>query len=116
MNSLERAEQICQKLAAAGIRATVDVSALNPPAVLVGLPSDRVNDVNCGVSVTWAIDAISASPNSFDRNVWAQLDEMVAAVEAVLPIERSHAQPWQRPGLGTVTNYVSYRMSFTEAI
>ena len=93
MTSLERALEICQKLEAAGVRATTDPAALNLPAVLVSLPSDRANDGMCSVTLTWQLDCIVPAPNGWDHTAWRQMDELVAAVEATFPIERSPG-PW----------------------
>lgn len=116
MKSLERAEQICQKLAAVGVRATTDISALAPPCVLVNLPTDRTNDLNCGVTLTWTLDCIAPAPGNWDRTSWSQLEALVMAVEATLPIERSHAQPFMRPGAGNLTTYPTYEATFQEAL
>jgi hypothetical protein len=115
MNSLERAQQICQKLEARGVRATVDVYALNIPGVLVNMPTDRTNDLNCGVTLTWSLSCVGPGPGG-DRTGWTQLETLMEAVEATLPIERSHAQPFVRPGRGEVTNYPSYEATFSEAL
>jgi hypothetical protein len=114
--SLQRAEQICQKLEANGIRATTDVGNMAPPCVLVNLPIDRTNDLNCGVTVTWTLDCVAPAPGTWDRTAWALLEALVLAVESVLPIERSHAQPFMRPGAGGLTTYPSYESTFQEAL
>jgi hypothetical protein len=116
MASLDRANQIVDYLNAKGIRATTDPSAINLPAVLVNLPSDRRNDLNCGVSVTWQLDLIVPAPNGWDRTAWRQMDELILAVEAALPIQSSRSQPFQRPGLAWLTSFPSYVCSFTEAM
>jgi hypothetical protein len=114
--SLERADQIVQLLTDKGVRATTDVSALNLPAVLVNLPTQRRNDLACGVSVTWALDCIAPAPTSWDRTAWAQLEALVEVVEACFPIERSQAQAFQRPGAAGLTSFPSYQSTFTEAL
>ena len=116
MSSLQRALEICEKLEAAGIRATTDPSALNLPAVLVSLPSDRTNDLNCGVSLTWQLDCIVPAPNGWDRSAWREMDLLVAAVEATFPIERSRSMAFQRPGLAWLTSFPCYQATFTEAL
>jgi hypothetical protein len=116
MNTLDRALDICAKLEAAGIRATTDVSALSLPAVLVNLPTDRVMDLNCGLTVTWSIQSIGPAPSGWDRTAWAQLEALVSVVEDVLPIQRSQSTPWNRPGLNSLTVYPSYVSTFTEAL
>lgn len=114
--TLERATEIVEKLQAAGIRATMDVGALNLPAVLVNLPTDRRMDLNCGISVTWAIQSIGPAPGTWDRTAWAQLEALVEVVEATLPVERSQSAAWNRPGLNGLTTYPSYISTFTEAL
>lgn len=116
MNSLQRAQEICEKLEAAGVRATTDPAALNLPAVLVSLPSDRTNDGMCSVTLTWQLESIVPAPNGWDRTAWQQLDDLVTAVEATFPIERSRSMPFQRPGLGWLTSFPCYQSTFTEAI
>jgi hypothetical protein len=104
------------KLEAAGIRATTDIGALNLPAVLVNLPTDRVNNLTCGVTVTWSIDCIAPAPGNWDRTAWSILETLVEAVEAVLPIERSRSQPFNRPGAAHMTSFPSYVCTFEEPI
>jgi hypothetical protein len=116
MTSLDRALEICQKLEAAGIRATTDPAALNLPAVLVNLPTDRVNDGMCSVTLTWMLDCIVPGPNGWDHTAWQLLEDLVTTVEATFPIQRSHAQSFQRPGLAWLTNFPSYQSTFMEAI
>ena len=116
VSSLDRALEICQKLEAAGIRATTDPSALALPAVLVSLPSDRTNDGMCSVTLTWQLDCIVPAPNGWDRTAWQMMDDLVAAVEATFPIERSRSMAFQRPGLGWLTSFPCYQATFTEAI
>jgi hypothetical protein len=114
--SLERALEICQKLEAAGIRATTDPAAINLPAVLVSLPSERANDGMCSVTLTWQLESIVPAPNGWDHSAWRLLDEMVQVVEATFPIERSRSMPFQRPGLAWLTSFPCYQSTFTEAI
>lgn len=116
MTSLERAQQICQKLEAAGIRATTDPSAIVLPAVLVSLPSDRTNDGMCSVTVTWQLDCIVPAPNGWDHTAWRLLDELVQVVEATFPIQSSRSMAFQRPGLGWLTSFPCYQSTFTEGI
>jgi hypothetical protein len=116
MSSLQRAEEICQKLEAAGVRASVDPSALNLPAVLVNMPAERTNDLNCGVTVRWALDCIVPVPVGWDRTAWRLMEDLVTAVEATFPIERSRSQPFNRPGAAGLVNFPSYECSFSEAI
>jgi hypothetical protein len=52
---------IVAKLVAAGVRATTDQSALNPPGVLV-LPPGRTYDLGCGYSAHFALYAVGPAP------------------------------------------------------
>jgi len=109
VSSSQAALDICEKLKAAGVRATTDAGALNPPAVLV-VPPRRVYDIACGYSAVWNVHAIAAAPTGGDRNTWAQLDELVDAVASVYPVET--AQPGAYV-LGPNT-HPSYLVQFTE--
>ena len=86
MSSSAAALVICEKLKAAGVRATTDTGALNPPAVLV-VPPRRVYDVACGYSAVWNVHAIAGGPTGGDRTTWAALDELVDTVASVYPVE-----------------------------
>ena len=90
MSSTDAALVITEKLTAAGVRATTDPGALNPPAVLV-VPPRRVYDVACGYTAIWTVHAIAPAPTGGDRTTWAQLDALVDAVAACYPVET--AQP-----------------------
>lgn len=90
MSSAAAALEICEKLAAAGVRATTDPGALNPPAVLV-VPPRRVYDLACGYTAVWAVHAIAPGPTGSDRTTWAQLDALVDGIAGVYPVET--AQP-----------------------
>lgn len=111
MSSAEAASAICEKLRAAGIRATTDPGALNVPAVLV-VPPRRVYDVGCGYTATWTVHAIAPAPTGGDRTTWAALDELVDAIAGVYPIQDA------TPGayvLGPNT-HPSYLVTFTEVL
>lgn len=86
MSGTDAALQVCEKLTAAGIRATTDMGALNPPAVLVLTP-DRIYDLACGWTARWTLYAIGAAPFGADRTTMAQLDELVDAVASIYPVE-----------------------------
>jgi hypothetical protein len=85
-SSADAALAICEKLKAAGIRATTDAGALNPPAVLVP-PPRRIYDVGCGFTQAWSLHAIAPAITGGDRVTWAQLDEMLDAIASVFPVE-----------------------------
>jgi hypothetical protein len=109
MSSAAAAAEICQKLEAAGVRATTDPGALNPPAVLIP-PPRRVYDLACGYSAVWILHAIAAAPTGGDRNAWGQLDELTDAIASVYPVETA------QPGAYVIGNlsYPSYLVTFTE--
>jgi hypothetical protein len=90
VSSAGLALEICEKLKAAGVRATTDAGALTPPAVLVP-PPRRVYDVACGFTAVWTVHAIAPAITGGDRVTWAQLDELVDAIASVYPVET--AQP-----------------------
>jgi len=111
VSSAARALEICGKLEAAGVRATTDPGALNPPAVLV-VPPRRVYDVACGYTAVWNVHAIGSGPTGGDRTTWAQLDELVDAVASCFALDL--AQPGAYV-LGPNT-HPSYLVQFTEGI
>jgi hypothetical protein len=111
VSSAQAAAAICDKLRAAGIRATTDPGALNPPAVLV-VPPRRRYDVGCGYTATWTLHAIAAAPTGGDRNTWGQLDELVDTIAGVYPLQDATAGAYV---LGPNT-HPSYLVTFTEVI
>jgi hypothetical protein len=108
VSSAADALAICEKLKAAGIRATTDAGALNPPAVLVP-PPRRNYDVACGFTEVWGLHAIAPAITGGDRVTWAQLDELVDAVADVFPVETA------LPGAYVLENKTlpSYLVTFT---
>jgi len=90
VSSTADALEICEKLTAAGVRATTDPGALNPPAVLVP-PPRRVYDTGCGYSEIWNLHAIAPAITGGDRVTWDQLDTLLDAIATVYPVET--AQP-----------------------
>lgn len=108
MSSTADALAICEKLQAAGIRATTDPGALNPPSVLIP-PPRRVYDVACGYTQIWTVHAIVPAITGGDRVAWAQLDELLDALDAVLPIETA------QPGAYVMENRTlpSYQVQFS---
>ena len=112
MSSAEAAAAICAKLTGAGIRATTDPGALNPPAVLV-VPPRRVYDTNCGYTATWTLHAIAPNPTGFAAaNTWAALDDLVDAIAAVYPLQEA------TPGAYVLRDktHPSYLVLFTEVL
>jgi hypothetical protein len=117
MSMLTRAEEIVSKLEAAGVRATIEPTQAMGlmPCVLVNIPAERVNDLNCGATVRWALDCLVPVPNGWDRTAWLLMEQLIAAVEATFPVERSRSQPFQRPGAAGLQSFPSYEMTFMEA-
>jgi hypothetical protein len=111
MSSAAAALVICEKLNAAGVRATTDSGALTPPAVLVP-PPRRVYDVGCGFTAVWSLHAIAPAPTGGDRVTWAALDELVDAIAAVYPVETA------QPGAYVLGNRTlpSYLVTFSEVV
>jgi hypothetical protein len=85
VGSADDALTIAAKLEAAGIRATTDATALNPPAVLIP-PPRRDWDTGCGYTATWTLHAIAPAITGGDRVTWAQLDQLVDAIASVYPV------------------------------
>lgn len=110
MSSTDAAQVIVDKLVAAGVRATTDPSALNPPAVLVP-PPRRNYDLACGYSAVWGLRAVAPAPTGGDHVAWAQLDDLLDTIAGVCPVET--AIPYGYP-VGTRL-LPSYLVTFTEA-
>jgi nucleoside-diphosphate-sugar epimerase len=106
--TLAAALVVCEKIQAAGARATTDPAALNPPAVLVP-PPRRLYDVGCGYTAQWGVHAIAAGPTGGDRTTWAQLDDLVDAVAAAFAVEVA------QPGAYVIgpNTHPSYLITFT---
>jgi hypothetical protein len=109
--SFARATQLVEALVAAGVRATVDPSAVNPPAVLV-VPPTRAYDIGCGFTATWSLVALAPAGQGADRTTWAQLDALVDAVAAAVALERAELVAYTLNG----TSLPAYRCTFQEAI
>jgi hypothetical protein len=109
VSTADASTTIVEKLTAAGIRATTDPGALNPPAVLV-VPPRRVYDVACGYSAIWTLHAIAPAPTGGDRTTWKQLDDLVDAISSCYPVEVA------QPGAYVVgpASLPSYLVTFTE--
>jgi hypothetical protein len=83
----DSARTIVEKLQAAGVRATTDAGALNPPAILVIPVPRRVADVACGYTATFTLHAIGVGPTgSGTAEVGKSVNELVDAVMGVFPI------------------------------
>lgn len=109
--SFTRAEEIVAKLTAAGVRASVDPSGINPPAVLV-VPPNRTYDVACGFSATWTLVALAPGAQGADRTTWGLLDGLVDAVASAVDIERAELVAYTLAG----TAYPAYLCTLQETI
>jgi len=92
MSSLDRGSQLVEVLAAAGVPATVDPAAAVPPVVLVPPPA-RVYDLAVGFTATWTLVAIVSPPGGI--GAWHDLDALVDAAAAALPVERAEPTAYQ---------------------
>lgn len=110
-----RAEEIVAALVDAGLRATTDPSALNPPGVLIPAPT-RVYDVGCGYTVQWRLYCIGVGPTGGDHTTWAELDDMADTVASLFPIARVDPEPYARPGLTQYTSSPTYLVTFEETL
>lgn len=111
MSSYDRALHWCELLNDAGITATADPRAATPPCVLIP-PPEREYDLSCGYTARWQV--VVMVPGIGNADAHKQLDELVDACAAVLPIERA-----------TLIAYVlspdapaipAYRCEFTEGV
>lgn len=111
MSSAEAAADICEKLQAAGVRATTDPQALSPPCVLVPPPA-RTYDLNCGYTATWRVIALAPAPTGGDRTTWALLDQLVDTIAGAFAVATAD------PGAYVLgpTSFPSYTVTFTEAL
>lgn len=111
MGTVDRGQELAAKFAAGGVRATVDPSAVNPPAVLI-VPPARVYDLGCGYSAAWTLIALAAGAQGADRTTWGTLDELVDAVAGIVDLERADPVAYTLNGVA----YPAYLCTFTEAI
>lgn len=82
----DRGLELVDKLASAGITATVDPRSATPPCVLVGPPT-KTYDVGCGFTAQWQLIALVPGPGNADA--FKALDALETAVASVLPVTRS---------------------------
>jgi hypothetical protein len=109
VSTSDAAAVICEKLTAAGVRATTDPGAFTPPAVLVP-PPRRTYDVGCGYTALWGLRAVAPAPTGGDHSTWATLDDLVDAIASVFPVES--AVPY---GFAVGAKILpSYLVTFTE--
>lgn len=86
MDTLTRATELAQAIGGQGVRAVTEPRSAVPPCVLVTPPA-RIYDLACGFTARWKIYALAPAPATADT--WAALDQLLAAIESVLPIERA---------------------------
>ena len=111
MGSLYRASQIVTALVDAGVRATVDPPAIQPPGVLL-VPPGLTFDLACGATARWQLVAIAPAAQTGDRTSWAILDDLVESVTAVLDVESADLVAYTANG----RTYPAYLLTFEEAI
>jgi hypothetical protein len=111
MTTIQRAEDIAQKLEAQGIRATTDPTLVSAPGVLL-TPPNLVFDLACGASATWTLVALAPAANTADHTSWAALDEMVDAIAGVVDLETADVVAYVVNG----RTYPAYLCQFTEGI
>lgn len=111
MSALERAEELVDVLAAAGITATVDSRNLNLPCVLIP-PPRRTYDLGCGYTAGWELWALVPGPGNADA--FRAVDDLADRVAAVLPIMRAEPRAYQPNADGPPL--VAYRLELEEGI
>jgi hypothetical protein len=109
--TVERAAEIVTALTSQEVRATTDPSAAIPPCILVP-PPGRTFDVSCGFTARWELAAMAPAPTGLDRNSWGILDDLVAAAEAVLPLESAQLVNLNLAGI----DYPAYLLAWSEPI
>jgi hypothetical protein len=82
---IDEVERIAGELNAAGIRATIDPRAVNPPCVLL-VPPAVVLDLNCGGTAEFT--ALVIVPSPANSQAWRLADRIAADASAVIPVER----------------------------
>lgn len=90
------ARNLAAAIQAAGVKvSTTRPSAAVPPCVLVQPIPARVYDIQHGYTATWSI--LCLVPTADERGA-DQLDDMVAIVASVVPIETADPVAWAIPG------------------
>lgn len=110
-DTFARAQQLVAALTGAGIRASLDPSALNPPSVLV-VPPSRTYDLPCGFTAGWDLIALAPGAQGMGASTWGSLDTMVEAVAATVGFERAEFVSYVLNG----QTFPAYICSFTEAL
>lgn len=107
---VERAGQIRDKIAAEGVRATIDSrEAANPPVVLIGPP--RIESTSwCAYSYEWPIYALA--PRPADADVLVILDNLIEAIRAAGYTNGATLQPTSYPSASG--ELAAYQILYTE--
>lgn len=103
---VDQAAQLAAQLRGLDIAATHDAAAVAglAPCVLVG-PPRLIFDVGDTATASWRLVAVASTAVQLDA--WAQLDELVDLVAAVLCIETAEPASWAaNPGADPVPAYV----------
>lgn len=96
MNVYTRALDLVDTITAAGIRATLDQRNVNPPCVLVTMPTVAY-DLHAGyLTTTWRLLAIAPGPPSADtfRALW-DTNGLLPALDTIDGINPTDANPVQ---------------------
>lgn len=94
---LDRAAELVQELAAAGIKATRSVAAAAQQLPCVLIPPPTLGPgTYAGPTITWRLVALAANPLG-DVDSWAQIDALVEQLMAALPVERAEPTSYQLP-------------------
>lgn len=110
-----RGAQIAAELRAAGVNATHDPQQLagQLPAVLVQAPRlDYVGAAMAGPTASWRLLLVASTPNALDA--WTQLDELLEAVEAAIPVEL--AEPTAYPPDPASPPLPAFALTYTETV
>jgi hypothetical protein len=114
MSTYAAGVELADKLAAAmpeDIVVTVDPRSATPPCVLI-TPPILAFDSGCGATATWAVFCLT--PGTANADSWQALDDMLAVLNAELPIERSEHVGYQlSPDAPPVP---AYRVEFTAGV
>ena len=111
MGAYTRCEEYAVALRAAGIEATTDPRNLTVPGVLFQ-PGELRGDLYAGWSAD--ITCLLAVPAPFNADSWAHLDDLLAVVTQVLPVQTvspTELQVDQNSGA-----LPAFRLTFQEAV
>ena len=108
-----RGLQLADQLRAAGVNATHVARELagRLPGVLVPPPARVAFDVSDSTTCTWRLLLVASTAD--EDTAWPQLDELLTAVEAVLPVE--YAEP-TRAAVSGADPLPAYACTFTDTV